>query len=66
MGNLRAHRDLTKGQIAGLKEHGISQDQFDRLDTTSQSEWKEELKLDAYQTMRKNHRKKHITSKKYY
>jgi hypothetical protein len=66
MGQLRAQRELTKGQRAGLREHGLTDEQFDRLDTTSQMEWKDELKLDAYQTMRRNHRKKHITSRKYY
>jgi len=66
MGNLRATRDLTHGQRAGLKEHGITQDQFDRMDTTSQLEWKQELKIDAYQSMRKGHLSKQLTNKKYF
>ena len=66
MGNLRAQRDLTHGQRAGLMEHGIHPDQFDQMDTTSQEEWKHELEIDAYKTMREFHRNKHITSKKYY
>lgn len=46
--------DLSKGERDGLKQHGIKPEEFDKMDTASQYEWKEEMNKDAYQKMRKS------------
>lgn len=45
--------DLTSAERRGLKEHGISSHEFDRMDSLSQHEWKEELNKDDYYKSRK-------------
>jgi len=50
---LSSLHSLTKGERAGLREHGIRDRDFDKMSTREQHEWKEELKLDSYQQIRK-------------
>lgn len=45
-------KDLSKGDRAYLKEVGFSADKFDKLDSRSQHEWKQECKEGAYEKNR--------------
>jgi len=45
--------DLTSAERSGLKEHGISSREFDKMDSLSQHEWKDELDKDDYYKNRK-------------
>lgn len=44
--------DLHKGDRAYLREQGVTERDFKRMDPVSQNEWKEECNLGAYETMR--------------
>jgi hypothetical protein len=44
--------DLTRGERSYLKEHGISEREFDKMDAVSQHEWKGECQEVAYESMR--------------
>ena len=44
--------DLTSGERSYLKEHGISAEDFDRLDPVAQHDWFDECKNPAYESMR--------------
>ena len=50
---LSSIHDLSKGERSYLKEHGITPDEFDRLDSISQNEWREECQELAYEDVRK-------------
>lgn len=52
-GKLSSLHDLTTGERAGLKQHGISPEKFDGMSEKEQREWKEELDIDAYSSARK-------------
>jgi hypothetical protein len=45
--------DLSKGQRSYLREQGISEQNFSKMNPVAQSEWKQETKETAYDHMRK-------------
>ena len=45
-------RDFSKGERSYLREQGITERDFNKLDNTAREEWKDECKNPAYETMR--------------
>lgn len=54
---LEWEHDLTKGERSYLREQGIRPEDFSKLDSVAQNDWKGECKDPYYEHMR-NHRSK--------
>ena len=54
---LDVDHDLSKGERSYLREQGISKEDFRRLDSVAQNDWKDECKNPAYENMRNYNRK---------
>jgi len=48
-----SYTHLSRGQKDGLRQHGLSEREFDNLSEEEKQEWIEELDIDSYETMRK-------------
>jgi hypothetical protein len=49
---LDSAHDLSAGERAYLREQGVKQDEFDRMDARAQREWKDEMRDPHYEDMR--------------
>lgn len=63
LSKLSSTQDLTHGGRSYLREHGLSEREFDKMDPVSQREWKEECNIGAYDKSRTQYLRK---PKKYF